>query len=97
MRRFAVLSLAALFVLLLGLPATGQEEGGEEPAGTTSGQVDARTPAVVVEPPPPVEVEEPWTSRYLIPTGLVLAAVAVFATVVQYFVRVVRTRYKVVE
>lgn len=95
--RIAVLSLVALAVLLLALPALGQEEGTDQPTDTTVATVEAKTPAVVVEEPPPAVVQQPWTSRYLIPTGLVLAALAVFATVVQYFLRVVRTRYKVVE
>jgi hypothetical protein len=43
------------------------------------------------------EVEAPWTTKFLIPTSLVLAVLAVFVTVVQYFVKVVRNRYKVVE
>lgn len=91
--RIAILSLLALLLLSVALPLAAQEEG-----GSTGDEVaDAKTPAVVVEDVPPPEVTEPWTSRFLVPTGLVLGAVAVFVTVIQYFVRVVRTRYKVVE
>jgi hypothetical protein len=52
-----------------------------------------------VSVPPVVDAveEAPWTTKFLIPTSLVLAVLAVSVTVVQYFVKVVRNRYKVVE
>lgn len=96
--RIPTLFLMALMVVLAGLPATAQEEG--ETTETTVAEEQTEmpyTPAVQVEAESPLEPPPPWTSRYLIPTGLVLAAVAVFITVVQYFRRVVRNRYKVVE
>ena len=45
----------------------------------------------------PEEQNVDWTYRYLIPTLLALAAIVVIVTTVQYFLRVVRNRYKVVE
>jgi hypothetical protein len=69
---------------------------------TTTGGGETTTTAVVIEPAVPVteapEVEEQldWTYRYFIPTLLVLAALVVVVTVVQYFVMVVRKRYRVV-
>jgi hypothetical protein len=38
-----------------------------------------------------------WTYRYLIPTLIALAVLVVIATTIQYFLQVVRKRYKVVE
>ena len=100
-------SLAVIFGLLavavLSLPVLAAESGGggggeEEEAPTTTVKVEFEyTPAVTIPDVPPAEVEQPWTTKFLVPTGVALAAVAVFATVVQYFLRVVRTRYKVVE
>jgi hypothetical protein len=95
MRRILPLLALAALALVLARPALGQEET------TTTSQVTetvtGKTPAVVVEEPPPAEAQAPWTTRFLVPTGLVLGAVAVFATVVVYFLRVVRARYRVVE
>lgn len=54
-------------------------------------------PAVTVAEEPPREIVQPWTNRFLIPTMAALAAVLLFVTVIQYFLRVVKARYKVVE
>ncbi len=54
-------------------------------------------PAVTVPPPDESEPEPEWTFRYLVPATVLLGLVAVVVTVVQYFVRVVRTRYRVVK
>lgn len=54
-------------------------------------------PAVTVPDTAADEETADWTYRYLIPTLLALAVLVVIATTVQYFVRVVRNRYKVVE
>lgn len=104
MRTYArpITLLLALVVLgLLALPVLAVESGGgaeEEEAPTTTVKVDFEyEPAVINPEVPPAEVEQPWTTKFLVPTGVALAVVAVFATVVQYFMRVVRTRYKVVE
>ena len=52
---------------------------------------------MVVQPAAGDAVEPAWTTKFLVPTGLLIAAIAMLSTVVMYFVRVVRTRYKVVE
>lgn len=107
--RFARLSAAAILVALVALvalPAFGQEEGDEGgeggptttlPQGEGTGEVTVPDPAVPVVPETEAEVTPPWTSRYLIPTTLVLAVVAVIATALMYYVKVVRTRYRVVQ
>ena len=98
-RRF----LAAVFVFVLvgAAPVVATEgtettEGSAETAVTEAVQTDYQ-PAVTVAEEEPAEIVQPWTNRYLIPTMAALAAVLLFVTVVQYFLRVVKARYKVVE
>lgn len=81
---------------------TGDEGTAEE--GTTGEEQEETAPAGPVAPPavtvPPETADDTpadWTYRYLIPTLLALAVIVVIATTVQYFLRVVRNRYKVVE
>lgn len=99
MRRTLVFALLTLIVAYVAAPALAQEEGTDTTDTTVAeeGASSDYTPAVTVSEGSPPESTPPWTTRYLIPTTLVLAAVAVFVTVIQYFVRVVRNRYKVVE
>ena len=98
--RFGVLSLLVLLLSMLAVPAMAAESGTETEEATTetTEAVDFEyLPAVVIDEAPPDPAEQPWTTKFLVPTGLALAAIAVFVTVIQYFVRVVRSRYKVVE
>jgi ABC-type cobalt transport system substrate-binding protein len=97
--RLAALGLLVLVLSLTAMPAMGAESGGDdEEAPTTTEVVDFEyKPATIVEPPSSDPADQPWTTKFLVPTGLALAAIAVFVTVIQYFVRVVRSRYKVVE
>lgn len=69
------------------------------PAALAVGEVlaQADVPAIEVPEPAPVDDTPSWTYRYLIPTFLVLAVLAVVLTVVQYFVKVVGKRYRVVQ
>jgi hypothetical protein len=101
-RSLAVLA-SVLAVVFFALPSFAAEE--EAPVDTVtettvaeeqSGVVDV-APAVTVPPAADEEVTADWTYRYLIPTLLALAIVVVIATTIQYFMRVVRSRYKVVE
>ncbi len=80
-RRITALLLMIVTVLVLGPAALAQGEG----------------PAIEAPQPPPAEETLSWTYRFLIPTLLVLAVLVVVFTVVQYFIRVVRTRYRVVQ
>ena len=85
-------TLLTALLLLIALPAVAvSDEGGDAEV------VSDYTPAVVVETGSPEAGDEPWTTRYLVPTGLLIAGVALFGTAVQYFTKVVRARYKVVE
>lgn len=93
-RRHAVLLIAFALGMLLG-PAALAGSGGEVTLAGGSAQV--REPAVVVEPSAPADDTPAWTFRYLIPTGMVIGVAAVLVTIIQYFVRVVRSRYRLVE
>jgi phosphatidylglycerophosphate synthase len=98
-RRFLVVALVASVVALFSLPlgATTTTE-----AGTETGTTEATTPAVTIEPAVPVdttpapETNPDWTYRFFIPTLLVLAVLVVIVTVIQYFTRVVRNRYRII-
>ena len=71
---------------------TGAETGGTEvtePAVTIE-------PAVTVDTTPAVVSGPDWTYRFFIPTLLALAVLVVIVTVIQYFTRVVRNRYRIV-
>ena len=97
----AALMTAVVTILALPLGATTTSEAGTE-AGTETGTTEATTPAVTIEPAVPVdttpvpETNPDWTYRFFIPTLLVLAALVVIVTVIQYFTRVVRNRYRIV-
>ena len=97
-------SLLALIVgvLIAGLSVTAlAAEEGDEDEG--AGEAPTTTVATGLEPAVPMEAEEAaaaevdWTYRYLIPTGLALAAIIVLVTSVKYFTDVVRKRYRIVE
>lgn len=97
----------SLMVLLVGiliagfsLVAVAAEEGGEEDgaADTTTTTIDSGLePAVSMDGESPVEPQPEWTYRYLVPTGLALAAIIVLFTAIKYFTDVVRKRYRIVE
>jgi FtsP/CotA-like multicopper oxidase with cupredoxin domain len=98
-RRYLVATFALSIVLLAALPAaaTATTEAGTEPATT-----ETTAPAVIIEPAVPVDTtpaaatNPDWTYRFFIPTLLVLAGLVVIVTVIQYFTRVVRNRYRIV-
>ena len=103
-RRLLAVALGIFLVTLLTLPlaATTTTETGTTEAGTDTGTTEATAPAVTIEPAVPVdttpvpETNPDWTYRFFIPTLLVLAALVVIVTVIQYFTRVVRNRYRIV-
>lgn len=104
-RRSLLLVSIAMLVGSVAFPALAVEEP-ETTEGTTETTVAAEDDAAAVGVPPPAvtvpdtaadEQTADWTYRYLIPTLLALAVLVVIVTTVQYFVRVVRNRYKVVE
>ena len=99
--RLVALTLAALMLLVTASPAFAVDDGSEAEGGetteTTVAEVPIATgeaPAVVIPPPEPAEVEQPWTARFLIPLLVVTAIVLVIGVAIAYN-RSVRTRYKV--
>ncbi|HKX75729.1 MAG TPA: hypothetical protein VJR05_10105 [Acidimicrobiia bacterium] len=93
--RLGALSLFLLLAMVgLALTASAAET-------TTTAAPDETTTTVAIEPAVPVTeapetpTQADWTYRYFIPTLLVLAALVVVVTVVQYFLMVVRKRYRV--
>lgn len=90
-----------LLVAGISLTALGAEEGDEgaadEDTTTTTIADSGLTPAVVVDGEDGAPAEVDWTYRYLIPTGLALAAIIVLITAVKYFTDVVRKRYRIIE
>lgn len=105
-RRFIFLMLVFALTAAVALPALGVDE--PDTTDTTTTETTAAgeeqgaganvPPPAVTVPPPSAEEETPdWTYRYLIPTLIALAVIVVVVTTIQYFLRVVRNRYKVVE
>lgn len=97
-RRLMILGLLLLsFVGAIGADASTTTAPGEttstETTVITGPPIDPAVPATTV---PVTPVQADWTYRYFIPTLLVLAALVVVVTVVQYFLMVVRKRYRVV-
>lgn len=94
-------SAAILVILSALLPLTTTALAQEEPSSTTVAEEPVATvdvePAVPVTTAPANEPTPDWTYRYLIPTGLVLAALIIVVTCIQYFTRVVRKRYRIVQ
>ena len=97
-RRLIAIVLAAAFALIpsLSMASTIASETTIPAEGETTTTAVVVEPAVPVTEPPATPEPVDWTYRYLIPTLLVLAALVVVATVVQYFLTVVRKRYRVV-
>lgn len=87
MKRLSALAVLFGIVLMIALPAAGQEDA---PQGDI-------TPAVELDDQPEAESLADWTYRYVIPTGLALAAVVILLTSIRYFTNVVRKRYRIVE
>jgi hypothetical protein len=101
-RSSILLLLIAALVATLSLSVMAASEGGEE---GEEGGTEATTTTVVSGLHPAVEVgdeevpvaQADWTYRYMVPTGLALAAIIVVVTAVKYFTDVVRKRYRIVE
>lgn len=93
-----VIAIGSLTVLL-ALPVLGQGEV-EDDAGTTTTTVSESSglvPAVEIADQEQIEAQSDWTYRYLVPTGLALAALVALLTSIRYFTNVVRKRYRIVE
>ena len=100
-RNSLLLVLVAVLMTGLSSVALAASEGGEGEGAagdaTTTTIDSGLTPAVDAarEEGPPPEVD--WTYRYMVPTGLALAALVVLIVSIKYFTDVVRKRYRIVE
>ena len=74
-------------------PAILSEES-EEKEGLPEGVPE---PAVLVTNNERIPEEPAWTYRYLIPTSVAIATIIILGNVIQYFRKVVKKRYKIVE
>ena len=54
-------------------------------------------PAVIVTENEGIPEDPAWTYRYLIPTSIAIATIVVLGNIIQYFRKVVKKRYRVVE
>ena len=54
-------------------------------------------PAVIVTENEGIPEDPAWTYRYLIPTSIAIASIVVLGNIIQYFRKVVKKRYRVVE
>lgn len=90
-----LLPLLALLLLWLGSlsadPAAAQEgDPVEAPAA------EGPEPAVPVPDESPAQPDPEWSYRFLVPATLLLGTVAVVGTIIMYFVRVTKNRYRVI-
>ncbi|MCY3563647.1 MAG: hypothetical protein F4Z41_08080 [Acidimicrobiia bacterium] len=91
--RWTALALVAILTVGFASPALAQEETNKAGGGEQAEPAEI-VPGVVVEESAPAETVADWTYRYLVPTCLALALIICVLTVVLYFTRVVRSRYK---
>lgn len=99
-RRATLLLLMGFLVVALVPVAIAQEEAPTEttvPAEEPAAVVDIPEPAVEIVPAQPAEELQAWTFRYLIPTSLVIGLLVVVGSIVAYFLKVVRTRYRLIQ
>jgi hypothetical protein len=95
-----LVALAAL-VLAMAVPAgaTAEEDTGTTTTvgSGTETSVSVPAPAVSVPDAAPTEPAPEWTFRFLLPLTLVLGGIVVVGTIIAYFAKVTRQRYRVVE
>jgi hypothetical protein len=99
-RNSLLLLIVGVLIAGFSLTVLAAEEGGEEGAGedaTTTTIDSGLSPAVPLDTEDPAVAQADWTYRYIIPTGLVLAAIIILFTAIKYFTDVVRKRYRIVE
>ena len=99
-RNSLIVLVVGILIAGFSLVAVAAEEGGEEDGAsdtTTTTINSGLEPAVSLDGESPVEPQNEWTYRYIIPTGLALAAIIILLTAIKYFTDVVRKRYRIVE
>ena len=99
-RNSLLLLIVGVCIVTTSMAALAAEEGGEGEGGgeeTTSTTESGLSPAVPLEDEEAAPAEVDWTYRYMIPTGLIIAAVIILVTSVKYFTDVVRRRYRILD
>ncbi len=101
--RSLALALAAMFILVIPAAAAavpmfggGSESESLPDEGFGAGLTVGDGPAVEVPPAEAEEGEKPWTTRYLVPTTLLLGLVAIGGSLAYYGFRI-RGRYRVAD
>ena len=87
----AVTLLATTFIV--AAPAFAQESDTPE----TDSVVEAPAPAVEIPEEKADDTTTEWSYRFLVPATVVLGTFAVVGTIVMYFVRVTKNRYRIVD
>ncbi len=91
-----LVALSAMF-LALATPVFGTEEENAETTPAAEVTVDVPAPAILIEEDPAEEATPEWTFRFLIPVTLLIGGLSVVGTIIAYFVKVTRQRYRIVE
>jgi hypothetical protein len=93
-----IAAIVTSFSLSVLAASEGEEGAEDEGAGATTTTIESGlSPAVPISEEVAEEPLADWTYRYMIPTGLALAAIVILATAIKYFTDVVRKRYRIVE
>ncbi len=95
-RLLALAILAALVAISTPALATG-ESSTETDTESDAPAVDAPTPAIEIPEDAPEAIVAEWPYRFLVPATIVLGSLAVIGTILMYFVRVTKNRYRVIE
>ena len=95
-RLLAPAILAALVAISTPALATG-ESSTETDTESDAPAVDAPTPAIEIPKDAPEAIVAEWPYRFLVPATMVLGSLAVIGTILMYFVRVTKNRYRVIE
>ena len=90
-RMLSLALIVGVLTLTVAAPVLGQDED------SSDAPVSELAPAVELEPEAEADVLPDWTYRYMIPAGLVLAAIVILLTSIRYFTNVVRKRYRIVQ
>ena len=93
-RLIPFLLLLGVLITVLAPVATAVEEAEDESPAVVSDVEPAVVQDLFIEDEPPTPA---WTYRFMIPLLIAISLLAVVGTTVQYFLRVVRSRYQPVE
>ena len=95
-RLLALAILTAIVAIAPPALATG-ESSTETDTESDVPAVEAPTPAIEISEDAPELTTAEWPYRFLVPVTMVLGSLAVIGTILMYFVRVTKNRYRVIE